>query len=254
MSIEMMTPLANVLSEYGDVTVPDLPGFGGMTNFYSIGKTPNLDTYADYLSAFIKLRYKKNRLTLFGVGFGYSLLVHTLQKHPDLCSKVDIVGGINGLLHHEDIRQTNLSRNFNLVRRSFQGLPLLRSIAKATTFQPQAIKTQLQINKIDLDDDFLQSVVNSWQSVHVKTLRQLQKAELRLDLCQQNLKTKSYNLELPSIYRDIDTGKAEAHAEIVFSSANYTKSRIEKDLLCVLGDQKLLNAQLPKKLIQELKS
>src|SRR3982751_3045218 len=56
--LERMYGVAEDLNQYGAVTMPDLPGFGGMDSFYKIGMEPTLDNLADYLAAFIKLRYK----------------------------------------------------------------------------------------------------------------------------------------------------------------------------------------------------
>src|ERR1022692_3254958 len=55
------------LNEYGSVTMPDLPGFGGMDSFYKIGRKPTLDNYADYLAAFIKLRFRRKRITIVAI-------------------------------------------------------------------------------------------------------------------------------------------------------------------------------------------
>src|SRR5688572_21813168 len=60
-SIERMEALAHELAKYGTVTVPDLPGFGGMEPLYKLGVKPDLDTMADYLASFIKLRYMRKR-------------------------------------------------------------------------------------------------------------------------------------------------------------------------------------------------
>src|SRR5262245_54981731 len=58
-TLERWWGLIQDLNQYGAVTVPDLPGFGGMDSLYGIGKTPDLDTMADYLAAFVKLHYKR---------------------------------------------------------------------------------------------------------------------------------------------------------------------------------------------------
>src|SRR5487761_1162679 len=52
--LERWWSLVENLCEYGNVTMPDLPGFGGMDSFFTIGKKPTIDAYADYLAAFIK--------------------------------------------------------------------------------------------------------------------------------------------------------------------------------------------------------
>ena len=54
-SLERMFGIVEDIAQYGNVTVPDLPGFGGMDSFYKIGEKPTLDNLADYLATFIKL-------------------------------------------------------------------------------------------------------------------------------------------------------------------------------------------------------
>src|SRR5437899_499489 len=53
-SLERWWGLAQAFNEFGEVTAPDLPGFGGMDSFYTIGKKPDLDNMADYLASFVK--------------------------------------------------------------------------------------------------------------------------------------------------------------------------------------------------------
>jgi len=55
-SLERMYSTAQFHSRYAKVIMPDLPGIGGMESFYKIGRKPDLESYADYLYAFIKSR------------------------------------------------------------------------------------------------------------------------------------------------------------------------------------------------------
>lgn len=67
------------LNDFGSVTMPDLPGFGGMDSFYKIGKKPTIDAYADYLAAFIKLRFKRKRITIVAISYGFVITTRMLQ-------------------------------------------------------------------------------------------------------------------------------------------------------------------------------
>src|SRR5476651_1354705 len=68
--LERIFGVSEYLNKYGSVTVPDLPGFGGMETFYKIGEKPTLDNMADYLAAFVKLRYRHRRVTIMGMSMG----------------------------------------------------------------------------------------------------------------------------------------------------------------------------------------
>src|SRR3954468_11091969 len=72
-SLERWWGLVQVLNRYGAVTMPDMPGFGGMDSFYKIGRKPTIDNMADYLAAFIKLRYKRKKIVIVGMSFGFAV-------------------------------------------------------------------------------------------------------------------------------------------------------------------------------------
>jgi pimeloyl-ACP methyl ester carboxylesterase len=100
--IERWWSLAENLNDYGSVTMPDLPGFGGMDSFYKIRKKPDIDAYADYLAAFIKLRFRRKRITIVGVSFGFVIVTRMLQRYPELSKKIDLLISIVGFMHEED--------------------------------------------------------------------------------------------------------------------------------------------------------
>ncbi len=90
-SLERNFGVAEYLNKYGSVTVPDLPGFGGMDSFYKISKEPTLDNMADYLASFIKLRYKKQKFTLTGLSLGFMIITRMLQRYPEIAKQVDVL-------------------------------------------------------------------------------------------------------------------------------------------------------------------
>lgn len=101
-SIERMFSLAQELGRYGGVTMPDLPGFGGMDSMFKIGHKADIDSMADYLAAFVKLRYRRRRFTIIGVSYGFALATRMLERYPDIAKRVDIVVSIAGFVHKDD--------------------------------------------------------------------------------------------------------------------------------------------------------
>lgn len=146
-SIERMMGLAEYLSRYGSVTMPDLPGFGGMEPFYKIGQKPTLDALADYLAAFVKLRYTNRRLTIVGVSLAVPIVTRMLQKYPELVKKVDLLVSVVGFAHKND---------FVFKRRNFLFFRLLASvcsrripalIAKHLILRPAVIKLAYKLGE-----------------------------------------------------------------------------------------------------------
>jgi pimeloyl-ACP methyl ester carboxylesterase len=98
-SIERYYSLAEVLADYGSVTMPDLPGFGGMDSFYKVKEKPDLDTMADYVASFIKMRYGRRRFTLVGMSYGFVVITRMLQRYPDIAKRVDNLVSVVGFAH-----------------------------------------------------------------------------------------------------------------------------------------------------------
>jgi pimeloyl-ACP methyl ester carboxylesterase len=103
-SLERLFGMAQFLNRYGGVTMPDLPGFGGMEPFYKLRQKPTLDNFADYLAAFVKLRYKRKRVTIMGLSFGFLVVTRMLQRYPELAKKVDLLVSFVGFVHKEDFK------------------------------------------------------------------------------------------------------------------------------------------------------
>lgn len=101
-TLERWWGLIQDLGQYGTVTAPDLPGFGGMDSFYKIGKQPTIDAMADYLAAFVMLHYKRKRLSIAGLSWGFLVVTRMLQRYPELAKKVDILVSVVGFAHQDD--------------------------------------------------------------------------------------------------------------------------------------------------------
>jgi pimeloyl-ACP methyl ester carboxylesterase len=105
-SIERWFGLAQELNKLGAVTMPDLPGFGGMTPLYKINKTASIDDLADYMAAFFKLKYKNKKVTVVSMSLGFVIVTRMLQRYPQLTKNVDILISIVGFTHKEDFNFT----------------------------------------------------------------------------------------------------------------------------------------------------
>jgi len=125
-SLERMFGIAENLNSYGSVTIPDLPGFGGMDNFYKIGLSPTIDNFADYLASFIKLKFKNKRFTLISMSYSFLIVTKMLQKYPDIAKQVDLLISSVGFVHHEDFSLPRLQQI------------VIRLLAEACKYRPMA--------------------------------------------------------------------------------------------------------------------
>lgn len=101
-SLERWWGLMQALSNYGDVIMPDLPGFGGMDSFYKIGKKPTLDNFADYIKTFIYQHFKDEQIVIAGMSFGFVVATRMLQKYPEMKNQVKLIVSIVGFSDTSD--------------------------------------------------------------------------------------------------------------------------------------------------------
>ncbi len=143
-SLERMYGLAEVLNRYGTVTMPDLPGFGGMDSFYKIGQKPSLESYADYLASLIKLNYKRRRITIVAMSFSVPLVIHTLQNILSWRVKLIFLPVIAGFAHHDDFI---FSKKMNF---------FLRFLARLYTYRmPALFAKKVILNKTVIKSAYL---------------------------------------------------------------------------------------------------
>lgn len=102
--------LVEYFADFGEAYAPDLPGFGGMNSFYSIGKKPTLDNYADYIYTLIKSLKINNDLYIVGISNGSQYMTRLLQKYPNL--KVKKAISFVGFGSNEDI---DIPRHFKVL-------------------------------------------------------------------------------------------------------------------------------------------
>ncbi len=202
--LERLWGLVENLNEYGAVTMPDLPGFGGMDSFYEIRKKPTIDQYADYLAAFIKLRFRRKHITIVGISYGFVIVTRMLQKYPELVKKVDLLISVAGFAHKDDFV-------FSVPRRKFYQygtrlfttppLPFLIRYIGLNSFVIKNVSRQLPNTKkrfvgasSELMDIYLDFDVKLWQINDVRTDWLTRSEFLNLDNCTEQIDLPVYHV------------------------------------------------------------
>ena len=140
-SLERMYGIAEELSKYGKVIVPDLPGFGGMDSFYKIGMKPTIDNFADYLATFIKFKCRRSQLTVVGMSFGFVVVTRMLQRYPELSKRVELLVSVVGFSHSDDFVFTKRRKLFYITGSRIASTRLVAVAFKNLALHPFVIKT-----------------------------------------------------------------------------------------------------------------
>lgn len=113
-SHERMYAMAQFLSNYGTVTQPDLPGIGGMDSFYSCNQTVTLDSYADYLYTFLKIRGLNHKVVVVAMSFGFLVVTRMLQRHKDSRDWLEHVISFVGFGRSADFKNLASRRRYSV--------------------------------------------------------------------------------------------------------------------------------------------
>lgn len=140
-SLERLYSLAQVINEDIGVTMPDMPGFGGMDSFYKIHEKPDLDTMADYLASFVKLRYKKGqRFTIIAVSYGFVAVTRMLERYPEIAKQVDLLISVVGFTNKEEFKFSRTRYFFYLHGSSFFSHRLSSMFFRAVILHPTVLR------------------------------------------------------------------------------------------------------------------
>lgn len=259
--LERWWGLIQNLNQYGAVTVPDMPGFGGMDSFTKIGRKPTIDNYADYLAAFIKMRYKRRRVTIVGISFGFVVVTRMLQRYPELAKKVDLLVSMVGFLHHEDFTFKPHHRRLLRYGTRFFGTRPVSFIIRygfLNSFMLRHLYARLPAGRrrlMEMDPEefslMLAFDLKLWQTNDVRTHWLTTSEFLNLDNCKRQINLPMWHIasrDDPYFNNDV----VKEHMLVVFKDCEQILFHARAHTPSILGDKKELAVLLPRKLRQAL--
>jgi pimeloyl-ACP methyl ester carboxylesterase len=232
-SLERWWGIMQNLNRYGAVTMPDLPGFGGMDSFYKIGEQATLDNYADYLAAFIKLRYKHRRVSIAGMSLGFVIVTRMLQRYPDLAKKVDLLVSFAGFAHKDDF--TFSKRRMFLYRAGtrFFSLPVAASFFRYVCLHPFFLRTvykrthnaKKKFEGVMAEEmqEIIEFEIRLWHDNDVRSYMKTSSEFLSLDNCKVQVDLPVYHVAVQGD-RYFDNTLVEQHLSVIFKEYHLLSS------------------------------
>src|SRR5579862_7095222 len=238
-SLERWFGVAEYLNRYGGVTIPDLPGFGGMDPFYKIGQKPTLDNMADYLAAFIKLRYKNRKFTIVGLSMGFMIITRMLQKYPELAKQTDLVISFAGFTNKDDFKYRPRTywtfRSLTLlfskrVPSIFAGLLLNRFIIRFgyAVFEPLFVKeenTKIRGAKSEERRKRIDFEVHLWKCNDIRTYMDIAHTMFTLNMRGRHANTAVYHLAIDIDFY-FDNVRVEQHMREIYKDVHIIEARV----------------------------
>jgi pimeloyl-ACP methyl ester carboxylesterase len=263
-SIERWWGLIQLLHDFGHVTVPDMPGFGGMSSFYSINKKPSLDNYADYLASFIKMKYKRRKIVVVGLSYGFAAVTRMLEKYPDLNKNVTLLVSIAGFADCEDFNFKPLSYKVNLYltwlfsRRSMAWLfrhtalsgDVLRKVYGKT---PNGKAKFAALKDADELSRLMDFEVTLWQQNDARTYMYTSNELLRFSNCEGKVALGVHHVAVQAD-NILDNSRVEQHMRVIFSDFYPYYVKLKSHAPTMISDRKTASMFLPKQLKQQMAS
>lgn len=262
-SLERWWGLIQALNRYGAVTVPDLPGFGGMDSFYKIGKKPTVDAMADYLAAFIKLRYKRKKIVLIGLSFGFIVVTRMLQRYPELTKKVILLVSIVGFAHKDDFMFTKPRMLAYRGATKFMSNRVGSTIFRYTALQPFVLRHAYgrthnakhkfaQATDVEEALQLMEVEIGLWHGNDVQTWFYTTNEFFKLDNC-----TKRVDLPLLHVSSAadhfFDNNLVEQHMRVIFTGYEGIEIDMKTHAPSVIATEAEAAVLIPSKLRRKLK-
>lgn len=262
-TLERWWGLIEDLNQYGAVTAPDLPGFGGMDSFYKIGEKPTLDNMADYLAAFVKMHYKRRRVTLAGLSWGFLIVTRMLQRYPDLVGKVDMVVSVVGFAHQDDFAFTPMRHRLYIAGAKllsyrvpsifFRNILLHPSLLRATYARTHNAKHKFRDTSPEEFDRLMDFEVHLWHANDARTHMATTVELLTVNNCTTTIDLPIWHVAVKG-EKYFDNERVEQHLRVIFKDFHGAVSILDNHAPSVIADKKMAAPLIPQKIRKALLS
>ena len=256
-SLERWQGLLEYFNNYGAVTAADMPGFGGMTSFYAISIQPTLDNYADYLAAFVKLRFRRKKVVIVGASFGFVVATRMLQRNPELRKHVRMLISLAGFTHGDDFTFSRLQFltyralaalcSLPLPARLFRVLCLNRFVL--TRVYARTSNARHKFADVNTEDfaSRMQMEIHLWQHNDVRTQAYTLGEMLTLDNCRVRVDIPVWHVSL-SGDQFLDNSRVEQHLQVAFKKIHLARVQLEQHAPSIVANEAEITMLVPAKL------
>lgn len=262
-SLERWWGIVKFISRYATVTMPDLPGFGGMDSFYKIGKDARIDNYADYLASFIKWRYKRSKPVVVGMSFGFIVVTRMLQRYPELVKKIGMIVSFAGFAHKDDFTfsKTRWRGYFYAAKFFTLRLPALffryvvlhPSILRAAYHRTNNAKEKFEGIVGEELEEITRFEIKLWHDNDVRSYMKTTTEFLNLNNCTKQIDAPVYHIAVAAD-RYFDNNRVEQHFRVIYNDFILLKTlKLSNHAPSVIADEKAAAAFIPPSLRKLLK-
>ena len=217
---------------------------------------------ADYLAAFVKMRYKRKPVTIVGLSFGFVVATRMLQRYPDLTKKVDMIVSVAGFAHKDDFLFNPMRYwSYRIMSRVFS-LPVTSSVFRGIALHPSALRAfyghthnaRQKLSGLDAEEmkQMMDVEVWLWRNNELRTYMYTSNQILRLDNCARQVNLPVWHVGVDGDHF-FDNELVEQHLQVVFTQLNSMKIKgLDKHAPTVIANAKDAAPFIPARLRRQL--
>jgi pimeloyl-ACP methyl ester carboxylesterase len=224
---------------------------------YKIGLYPDLDSMADYLAAFVKLKYNRKRLTMVGISYGLNVATRMLQKYPELSKKVDLLISLVGFVHYEEFKYKPLQLQLLRFGTRIFSYRIPAWIAKVFFLRsPFIIAAYTMVARShakmkDADAQERKRRINFeiflWKCNDIRTYMYTINGMFHVDLCDKRVKLPIHHVSVAGD-QYFDNYKVEQHMRVIFEDYKEHKAIMNAHMPTIVATSKEIAPLIPKSL------
>lgn len=260
--LERWWGLIENLNQYGNVTMPDLPGFGGMDSFRKIGTKPTVDNYADYLASFIKLRYRNRRIKIVAISFGFVVVTRMLQRYPELAKRIDLMVSAIGFCHYDDFRYSTSRRRAYRVATRLVAIRPVSFLFKTICLNPFVIKKAYaqtyngrhkfkNLKDASEFDKLMTMEIKLWALNDVSTHMLTACEFLGINNCQEQVKLAVEHICSKNDHY-FDNDLVEQHLKVIYDKVRVHEAALTQHITSVIANKAEASKLLPREVRRKL--
>ena len=254
-SLERVYGMAEVLADYGNVTVPDLPGFGGMDSLYKAELHADFDTLADYLAAFIKTHYINKKFTIVAFSIGFAITTRMLQKYPEISDRVNLLISVAGFTKQDDFKLSKRIQFFyRTLSRLFSG-SILSTVFRYSALNSFVLRVFYQYmpnarHKFAglTNDEFRKHInfeIELWHNNDVRTYMNTSYAMLTADLIHTPVALPVHHISIGDNDQYFNNEKVLENLQVIYQSCSVGKANLNSHMPSVIASKEDASALLP---------
>lgn len=206
----------------------------------------------------MKLRYKRKKVIVVGMSFGFVIVTRMLQRYPELRQKVEVLVSLVGFTHSDDFSFSRWRHWFYRISsivmttwptsRLFRYLCLNSWCLRIVYAHMHNAKKKFNVaSSKEEHHQIMETEIALWQQNDLRTYAYTTAELLKLDNCKVRVDVPVWHV-MADLDQYFDAHLVEQHLKVTFEKVRITKAKLGNHAPSVISDPKAASELIPRPL------